>query len=70
MRKGCPVSCKEISYKNKISAARFLHNPPTGLERDILSVKVQKYKGISTESHLMKLLDMKGDRDSLDKHIE
>ena len=76
MRAGCPVDCKTITYKNKISTARFLHNPMIGIEPAILNSSVSQHGTLTTEGHILHLwkklegLDEKTKREVLDKHIE
>ena len=59
-----------ISYKNKVSTARFLHNPPTGIEEAMLSSTVKKHGNLTTEGHVLTLLNKLKKREALDKHIE
>ncbi|XP_066921369.1 acid-sensing ion channel 2-like isoform X1 [Clytia hemisphaerica] len=54
-REGCPVDCVQHYYRYQITDSRFLHNPPTGVEAQVLRNENAR-KG-QNSSHMLELVE-------------
>ena len=67
VRQLCPVDCKATSYTVDLSDARYIHNPPTGIEKKLMKEAAAQKKLNST--HVMRLAE-KFNSSELDEYIE
>ena len=62
----CPIDCEIVEYKTKVTEARFIHDPPKGIEPILITNDVVER---NVSSHILKLYQNMT-RDELDKYIE